>query len=228
MTEQHGRDPGEAGRSWRPIARFALIAGGLLILTSALFPRPADPSDSTEYLRLLVDEEELSRLVLLLVPIGIWAFALGIAAVVRVLRPRRDDAARQVASYTLLVGSAVVLVQFGLGNAALAEAVSSDIQSGATLWAGATHVRSFGMLIIWTGLVILGFGLLREARVHRLLSWPPLLLGASMIAVTIPAIIEGPRKATAVASGVIAALTAIWAMFLGAQMGRFQSSAGAP
>lgn len=211
----------EDRKGWRLIGIISLIAGGALILTSALFPSPADPSEFSEYLRLMVDNREITQVVLVTVPIGIWAFAIGVVAVDQVLGRREGLALARVAAYTLLAGSGVVLVQFGLGNAALAEAVRDDFQTGTTLWAGATHLRSYGMLIIWTALVILGFSLLRESRINQPLSWTPLVLGVAMILVTISTISFGPQKTTAIASGAIAASTAIWSIALGIQMIRF-------
>ncbi len=212
----------------RLIGSVSLIAGGILILTSAVFSSPVDPGEFSEHLRLMVENRETTQVVLLTVPIGILAFTVGIMSVQKLLSTRGGAAFTEIAAYTLLIGAGVVIVQFGLGNAALAEAVRSDLQTGATLWAGATHVRSFGMLTIWTALVILGFGLLRESKFNRLLSWPPLLLGIGMISVTIPAILTGPQKSTAIASGAIAALTAIWAIALGTQVRRLTSSRLSP
>lgn len=228
MEELTREDAGEGGGVWRLIGSVSLIAGGILILTSAVFPSPVDPGEFSEHLRLMVENRETTQVVLLTVPIGILAFTIGIMSVQKLLSTPGGAAFTEIASYTLLIGAGVVIVQFGLGNAALAEAVRSDLQTGATLWAGATHVRSFGMLIIWTALVILGFGLLREPKFNRLLSWPPLLLGIGMISATIPAILTGPQKPTAIASGAIAALTAIWAIALGTQVRRLTSSRLSP
>jgi hypothetical protein len=209
---------------WRRIATVALITAGVLILTSVFFPSPDDPADYDGFLALLVDNMGRTQAVMLAVPVGIWAFAVGTTALYHSIEGKRASTGVRVGSLGTLIGAAAVTVQFGLAGAALAETAGSGAEAGVALWAGATYIRSFGMLVLWTGVAIIGLGMLTGRAYPRTLGWPPIILGIAMVMVSGAAIIAGPTKAASLASGGLAGLTAIWSMVLGAWLGRQQFS----
>jgi hypothetical protein len=71
------------------IPTVALVVGGLLILTSSLFPRADDPADYSGYLDLLVANAGRAKFVLLAVPLGILALAAGITSCTAASRCRQ-------------------------------------------------------------------------------------------------------------------------------------------
>lgn len=203
------------------ITRVAFVASGILILTSVLFPVPADPGNYSEFLSLMVENSGRTQAVLLAVPIGIWALAVGVLTLNPMLRNAWSAAMVQSGAYLMLIGAGAVTVQFGVGNAALAEASGNSLDAGGVLWAGATHIRSFAMLAIWIGLGLAGIGLLRGVTTARWMAWTPILLGVVMTVASIAAIVDGPTKTASTVTGGVAGLTALWAIILGLRLKTF-------
>jgi len=200
---------------WRRIGTMGLIVAGILILTAVLFPSPTDPADYSSFLAVLVEDMTRTRLVMITVPVGIWALAAGIAAIYHSEEDGAASVGLRLGFYGVLAGATVVTVQFALGSAALAESSRGAFDLGETLWAGATYVRSFGMLVLWAGLASVGWGMLGNRRFAKWLGWPPIVLGVAMIAVSSATIVVGPTKGMTLASGGLAGLTAIWSVVLG-------------
>lgn len=200
---------------WRRIGAGALVTAGLLILTSAAFPVPDDPADHARFVTLLVANVELTKVIMVAVPAGIWALAVGVVALHRRAAPGATEAWLQLGRHAVLVGAAVVTVQFALGTAALAEATRGAFDTGIVLWAAATYVRLFAMLAVWAGVIAVGVGLLTDRMYSYLLSWPAILPGAGVVIASATAIFTGPTSVAAKASGALAGLTAIWSILLG-------------
>lgn len=199
-------------------APVAFVLAGLLILTAALFPTADDPADYGGFLAVLVDNIGRTRVVLLTVPLGIWLFAVAVAS----LGPsetRQASVWLRVGLLGVVVGAAAVTVQFALGAAAV-DVHLGDAAGGSELWAAATYVRSFGMLILWAGLAAVGAAVLTEGLAARWLGIVAIVLGVGMVAVSVVAIVGGPSPVTALATGGLAALTAVWAMGLGLSLYR--------
>lgn len=205
---------------WRRIATVTLIAAGILILTSVFFPSPDDPADYAGFLALLADNVGRTQAVILAVPVGIWALAIGTVAIYHSMEGKAASAGVGAGSLAVLIGAAAATVQFGLGSAALAEAAGGGSDAGVALWAGATYVRSFGMLVLWSGLAAVGLGMLTTRAYPRGLGVPPIVLGIAMVVVSGAAVLAGPTKAATLASGGLAGLTAIWSIALGTWLGR--------
>lgn len=206
---------------WERIAAVTLIAAGILMLTSIFFPRPDDPADYAGFLALLVENVGRTQAVMLAVPVGAWALAIGTVAIYRSMELTTAAAAGVgVGSLAALIGAAAVTVQFGLASAALAESASGGPDAGVALWAGATYVRSFGMLVLWSGLAVLGMGMVASREHPKVLGFPVIFLGIAMVVVSGATILAGPTKAATLASGGLAGLTAIWSLVLGVWLGR--------
>jgi hypothetical protein len=203
---------------WRRVASIALIVAGVLILTSALFPTPDDPADHASFLALLVENSGRTRIVLLTVPVGIWALAIGIAALRRT--SGQDLASFRLGSYAVLGGATAVTVQFALSNAALAQAIDGAFDTGLTLWIGATYLRMYSMLLLWAGIAAVGRGMLASRTYPNWVGWPALLLGVAMVLVSGATVAGGPTQAIAVVPGALAALTAVWSVILGVWLAR--------
>lgn len=211
------RDDSQRDRAnrWLLIAAVGLTVGGLLILTSVLFPRPDDPADYAGFLELMRENETRTKAVMLTVPVGIWLFALGIQVPPRVAPTSPAMDMVRVAGFAILIGAAAVTVQFSLAAAAFAEADEGVSDLSVILWAAATYVRSFGMLVFWLGVALVGLGMVMDARFARWLAWPPVVIGIGLAGVSIVAILAGPSSATGAGSGILAALTAVWAISFG-------------
>lgn len=199
----------------RSMARIALVAGGILILTSALFPVPANPGDLSEFLNRMVENSARARMVLLVVPIGIWAFAVGLLALPPQLTEAWSATWVRCGAYLALIGAGAVTVQFGMGSAALLEASGNDLDAGLALWAGSTHIRAFAMLAVWLGLLLVGVGLIRSVAVSRWLAIVPILLGVVVCWASIAVIVASQTRTTAAVSSGAAAGTALWAIVVG-------------
>lgn len=197
-----------------PMPAAALIIGGLLILTSALYPTVEDPAAYGSVLDVLADNAARTRLVLLAVPAGIWALTAGVAAIWNLAADQRTQLWLGLGLSGALVGAAAVTVQFALATAALANHVGGSFD-GTVLWAGATYIRSFAMLILWAGLAAVGRGLLLGNMSARWLGLAPILLAVPMVLISTASIIAGPTISAALATGGLAGLTAIWSLLLG-------------
>jgi len=193
----------------------ALVVAGLLVLSSVLFPRPDDPSNYAEFLALLVDNAARTRVVLLAVPLGIWVLAAAVVAIQRSLVDGLAAGWLRLGTCGVLVGTAAITVQFGLGAGALAEGVSGAADTGVILLAAAAYVRAFGMMVFWLGLALVGVGMLTSGAYPRWIGVPAVALGLSMVVVSSLSITTGVTLLTVAISGVIAALTALWAVVLG-------------
>ncbi len=197
----------------------ALVAAGLLILTSALFPSAEDPADYSGVLDLLVDNAARTKVVLLTVPLGIWALAAGIASVQDRVRDRAAASWLRLGLHGVLIGAAAVTVQFALASAGLANRMDGA-SDGTVLWAGATYVRSFAMLILWAGLAAVGRAVLIEGLASRWLGFVPIPLATAMVLLSAASIVGGPTKTAALATGALAGLTAIWSVLFGISLAR--------
>lgn len=193
----------------------ALVAAGALILTSAMFPSPDDPSDFAGFVELLAANAAVTRFVLVAVPVGIWALVAGIALVQT--RTRNPTAAvwLRLGTGALLIGAAAITVQFGLGGAALQQQLDG-VPDASALWAAATYVRSFAMLIFWAGLGAVGAAVLLDSDIAaRWLGYVVILLAVGMVAASLTSILAGPTKVLSLATGATAGVTAIWSITLG-------------
>lgn len=76
------------------------------------------------------------------------------------------------------------------------------------------------MLLLWTGVAAVGVGLATGHGVPSGLAWPPIVLGAAMVVVSVATILAGQTAMTARASGALAGLTAIWSIALGIRLAR--------
>ena len=197
----------------------AFVGAGLLILTSALFPRIADPADFAGVLDVLVDNTARTRLVVLAVPVGIWALAAGIASLQGRVESRTAATWLRVGLCGVVIGAAAVTVQFALASAALADRVAGG-SDGTALWAGATYVRSFAMLILWAGLAAVGHAVLLDRLAARWLGFVLIPVAIAMVIVSAAPIVEGPTVRAQLASGGLAALTAIWSVAFGVSLAR--------
>jgi hypothetical protein len=196
----------------------ALIAAGVLILTSFGFPRPDDPADHAGFLALLVENAGLTKAIILAVPLGIWALVIGVTAIQSSIAGRAGDAFARIGLYGVLGGTAVITVQFALAAGALIEGATAD--AGVVLWAAATYVRSFGMMVLWLALASVGVGMVTSAVYPAWSGWVPIGLGVAMAGVSLVAIVAGATLMTAIISGGLAALTALWAVSLGIWIAR--------
>jgi hypothetical protein len=195
-----------------------LVAAGLLILASVLFPRPDDPTDYANFLALLDRHRGRTMFVLLAVPIGIWALAAGIGLVCRAIPMGRAAAVARLGFYGVLVGTAVVTVQFALSVAALAEGLDSAVRL--PLWVAAIHVRSFSMTITWLGLAGVGLGIVTSRVYARWIGWMALGLGIGLGATSALSIGTGLNRPLIAITGGMAALTAVWAILAGVSVAR--------
>jgi hypothetical protein len=119
----------------------------------------------------------------------------------------------------VLIGAAVAMIQFALGSAALAER-AGGMSDTTMLWATATYVRSFGMLVLWLGLAAVGRAVLVEGLTSRWLGFTPIPLAAAMAAASVATVLAGPTQAVTLATGAIAGLTAVWAVAFGLSLAR--------
>lgn len=191
----------------------ALIVAGVLILTSFFFPRPDDPADHAAFLGLLVENPAATHAILLAVPLGIWALVIGVAGIQTSIVAGTGAAPARLGLYGVVGGAAVITVQFALGSGAVSEGVVG--QTGVALWASATYVRSFGMLVMWLALASVGAGMLASAPYPAWSGWVPIVLGVAMAGVSVVTILAGATLPATIISGGLAALTALWAMAVG-------------
>lgn len=216
-TPSTGRDT-PVGRGLGPTGT-AVAAAGLLILTSALFPRVDDPTDPDRFLAVLADTAARTRFVLLAVPLGVWALAVAAGALERRLTNGADAAWLRVSVHALLVAAAVATVQFGLAHAALSERLTGT-SDGTVLWAGATYIRWFSLILLAVGTLTMGVGLLCVPVIPRWLAGPIVPVTVALLVVSVVGILGGLTFALQVASGGLAALTAIWLVAVGLTLGR--------
>lgn len=118
-----------------------------------------------------------------------------------------------------MIAAAVVTVQFGLGHAALSERLTGG-SDGTVLWAGSTYVRSFSLILLALGLLAMGVGLLRQLVVPRLLAGAIVPVAVALVVVMVMAIVGGLTLGLQLASGGLAALTAVWLVVVGLTLSR--------
>ena len=208
--DAHAADPSQR------IGGAAFIAAGVLILTSAFFPKPNDPADHAAFLGLLVDNAALTQAILLAVPVGIWALVVGVAGIRHSIVGGTGAAPARLGLYGVVGGAAIITVQFALSSGAVSEGAAGEI--GVALWAAATYVRSFGMLVMWLALATVGVGILASATYPAWSGWVPTVLGVAMVGVSVLTIVAGASVPAMILSGGLAALTALWAIALGIWM----------
>lgn len=203
-----------------PLARIggiALIVGGILILTSVAFPRPDDPADHAGFLARLIEQAGLTTAIMLTVPAGILALAIGIVGISSNIGAPMPAAIARIGLFGVLVGAAVIMVQFGLGAGALVEG-STDV--GVTLWASAGFVRTYGMLVTWFALGGVGVAMAMSDRYPSWIGGSLGVFGVAMVLASALAIVTGPTLLTVGLSSGVAALTAVWAVLAGAWLTR--------
>lgn len=207
------REAAYGGDALLRIGGVAFIAAGILILTSFFFPRPDDPSDHAAFLALLVENAGLTQAIMLAVPLGIWALVIGVAGIQSSIIGGAGGALARLGLYGVLGGTAVITVQFALGAGAVIEGAEAD--AGVVLWAAATYVRSFGMMVVWLALAAVGVGMVTSGVYSAWSGWMPIVLGVAMVGVSVVTIVAGATLLAATISGGLAALTALWAVSIG-------------
>jgi hypothetical protein len=135
-----------------------------------------------------------------------------------IYRSIADDAAviwARLGFYLLIIGTALTSIQFALGAGAVSEGAKATPDTGMILLAATIYVRSFGIMITWIALAWIGIGMLKSKVYTKWIGWSIAMLGSAMVNLCGIYIITEVTLLKMAVSGLLAKLTAIWAVVLG-------------
>jgi hypothetical protein len=197
------------------IGGVCLILGGILILGNVLFPIPADPLDYAGFLAAMLHSPVRSRAAAIAVPVGVWVLVVGISSIERSLRTTAGDGWGRLGLHVFLVGTTLVTVQYAFANGALTLGLKGASDIGQFLLAAAGQVRSFGMILLWLALLLVGISLLQRGAYPKWAGGAVLAISIAMVVVSALIIVAGATVPTMAISGLLGSLTQLWAIVLG-------------
>jgi hypothetical protein len=233
MTDGMRTDVSQRSRgapSWQRFAGIALIAGAIAtIALNALFPRADDPSDVIDVLTTMGENELRQKVSFIAGTAGLWVVVAGIAGIYRVLSDGVAGLWARIGFYGVLAGVTLFTASTGLGLAATDAAVDWLEAGGGTTtteFAAASAasalddgVWAMSIIVLWTGLGLLGIAMLRSERFPRWLALPILVVGFANAAFAgVPLAYAGVSLALLMVFAALALLTSVWALVTGVWM----------
>ncbi|MBI4200639.1 MAG: DUF4386 family protein [Chloroflexi bacterium] len=201
------------------LAGLSFIAGAiLLIVSNALFPRPADPSDAAQFVQKIADSRGgFWEVDTLLLAVGIWAVMIGATGVYRSISTGGAAAWARLGYYGVIVGVTVwtVLLALNLGLSQAVKLAGTDraVQVMAMTTSG---VFSMSIIVLWLALTFLGIGMVLSAVYPKWAGWAIIVLGVATVIVGILQGLGGPSKTvTNVLFPIVSILTTLWGLVLG-------------
>jgi hypothetical protein len=204
-----------------------LVAGGVLALAvNVVFPRVDDPWDTVAVLSMMAENEMLRQLSFLGVAAAILTLAAGVAGVRRLLRGTAGGTWGQLGMAGVQLGAVLLVGSVGVGMAATPAAVSwvaagspdagTEFAVAAALNAADDHIWFMSIIAFWAGLGALGVGMSRTGRFPLWSGWVIACVGfATASVVGIPLAIGVESPALLLVFGILATVSAIWAVLTG-------------
>lgn len=151
---------------------------------------------------------------------GLLGLMLGMAAIYRSITAAGAGWAR-LGFYILIVGTTIWLTHMSM-RAGTARAAAEGLTDGvAAMDVMRRQVHAMSVLTEWLAIFFVGIGMVRSAVYPRWLGWTGLILGILTIALGgVPLFFLGPGSAVEILFGVLAGLTAIWALIVGIWIAR--------
>ena len=208
------------------IAGIAFIVGSIATLVAnALAPRAADPSIVAERLTTLGENESLQRIALLVLIFGFWALLVGAVGVYRSLSTGTAAAWAPLAFYGFL--GATTLATVGIATALATTKAAVDWVAAGSTTATTEYAIAASLIAIsnslfdvmtvgyWLALLTLGVGMVLSDTYPRWLGWGILVLGALVVAVSVPRLFTEPTQVREIVFAIPAGLTSVWALVMG-------------
>ena len=167
----------------------------------------------------------LERIALLILIVGFWALLLGAVGVYRSLSTGTAAVWARLGFYGILGGTTLATVSLAIDLAASSAAafwVAAGSTTGTSEYAVAVSLNMiansvFDVMIVgyWLALLALGIGMVLSHTYPRWLGWGLLVLGAVVVAVSVPRLFTGSTPILDIVFAIPAGLTSVWALVLG-------------
>ena len=203
-----------------------MVLGGILIIVgNIIFPRAADPASAAATFKAYGDNPTMTRIAVLLVLLGEWAMLGGFAAVYRSITSGAGSAWSRLGFYGYVIATAIfnITLVFVLAATTASEKGPTAVAIGLTMVTAANSLFAVSVLTYWLSFALLGIGMSVSDVFPKWLGWIGVLLGDATVAVIgVPYIFIDQTKTLQTVFMILALLSAIWALVIGALMVRRQ------
>jgi hypothetical protein len=209
--------PTTKGDVLQRIGGIGLIIGGILtIVGNLMVPRPEDPSNLANYVKVFADDPDLARIAFVLVLLGLWALVDGFAAVYRSIPSGAGSAWARLGFYGIIAATSVFSVATALALATAKAAGAGTEATAASLIAAADSAFGVSVLAYWTALLFIGIGIAASSIYPKWIGWVLIIAGAvAAISGSIPRIFEASSEATELVFAAGALATSAMSLILG-------------
>lgn len=219
--------PATKGDVLQRIGGIGLIIGGILtIVGNVLAPRPDDPSDLANYVKVLADNPDQARIAFFLVVLGLWALVAGFATVYRSIPSGAGSAWARLGFYGIVAATPIMSVAFALALATTRAAGAGAVDTATSLEVATNSTFGVGMLAYWAAILFFGVGIATSTVYSKWIGWVLIIAGVvAAIAGSIPRIFGDSTQATELIFAVGALVTSVMALVLGIMITRREMKA---
>ena len=203
------------------IAGIGFIVGAVATLAGNVVLRIIAAETPTER----GETEPVERIALLVLIMGFWALLVGAVGIYRSLSTGTAAVWARLGFYGILGGTTLATVSLAIDLAASSAAafwVAAGAITGTSEYAVAVSLNViansvFDVTIVgyWLALLALGIGMVLSDTYPRWLGWGLLVLGAVVVAASVPRLFTGSTPILDIVFAIPAGLTSIWALVLG-------------
>ena len=209
------------------IAGIGFIVGAVLTTVfNVLYPHADDPSDVSQVLTELADNETFSLIVFLALAVGYWVIMIGVVGVYRSISTGSAAVWGRLGFYGVVVGTTLATTSFAIGLASTGAAadwlaVGSGMSTieytiAAALNAAGNSIFFMSIILFWMALAFLAIGMVLSSVYSKWLGWVLLVLGVATVVVAgVPMALSDLSQTQDIIFGVLAGLTTLWALVLG-------------
>ncbi len=211
------------------IGGVGLVLGGILIIVgNVIFPRADDPASAAATFKAYGENPDMTRIAVLLVLLGEWAVLGGIAAVYRSITTGAGSAWSRLGFYGYVIATAIfnITLVFVLAATTASEKGPTAVGIGLTMVTAANSLLAVSVLTYWLSFALLGISISVSTVFPKWVGWVAVLLGVATVAVIgVPYIFMDQTKTLQTVFMILALLSAIWTLGVGALIVRREMKA---
>ncbi|MBI4203209.1 MAG: hypothetical protein HY532_08875 [Chloroflexi bacterium] len=211
------------------IAGISFILGAILTTAgNILAPRVDNPGDVAAAIARLSENPNMAKLAFFLIALGIWLMAIGLAGVYRSITTGGASAWVRLGFYSVIGATALMTTSFALliGAATAAGQGAAGAGSASALIVAVNALFALSSTAYWLALAFVGLGMAMSSVYPKWAGWILLGIGAGIVILYgLPSIFSTPTGTLNLIFAVLAGLTSLWALVIGAWITRREMKA---